>query len=251
MCKSLGVIPVKLRRVISLLLTVLLIVTSAVISVNAADTDKSETGAFANQGKYSDQIYSGNDLGFTYTKAATTWKVWSPAATQVQLKLYKTGTDRENGAGVIGTYDMTKGTSGVWSVQLSGDYKNVYYTYLVTAQNTAGKVVTNETQDIYSKAVGCNGDRSMVVDLDSTDPEGWEDDQHVLRDNLTQAAVWELHIRDFSCDKNSGISKENQGNYLAFTEGGTTLNSDTSASAVSTGIDYLVPVFTGITGKLS
>ncbi|MGN0489494.1 MAG: type I pullulanase [Ruminococcus sp.] len=230
----------KFRRVISLLLTVLLIATSAVISVNAADTDKSETGAFANQGKYSDQIYSGNDLGFTYTKTATTWKVWSPAATQVQLKLYKTGTDRENGAGVIGTYDMTKGASGVWSVQLSGDYKNVYYTYLVTAQNTAGKVVTNETQDIYSKAVGCNGDRSMVVDLDSTDPEGWEDDQHVLRDNLTQAAVWELHIRDFSCDVNSGISKENQGRYLAFTEGGTTLNSDTSASAVSTGIDYLV-----------
>lgn len=230
----------KSKRIISLLLTILLIATSAVVTVNAADTNKSETGAFANQGKYSDQIYSGNDLGFTYTKSATTWKVWSPAATQVQLKLYKTGTDRENGAGVIGTYNMTKGSSGVWSVQLTGDYKNVYYTYLVTAKNTAGKVVTNETQDIYSKAVGCNGDRSMVVDLDSTDPEGWADDKHVLRDNLTQSAVWELHIRDFSCDKNSGISEKNQGKYLAFTEGGTTLNSDTSASAISTGIDYLV-----------
>ncbi|MDD6847553.1 MAG: type I pullulanase [Oscillospiraceae bacterium] len=230
----------KSKKVISLILAVLILVTSAVITVGAADTSKSETGAFFNQGKYSDQIYSGNDLGCTYTKSATTWKVWSPAATKVQLKLYKTGTDRENGAGVIGTYDMTKGSQGVWSIQLTGDYKNIYYTYLVTAANTNGQVETKETQDIYSKAVGCNGDRSMVVDLDSTDPEGWKNDKHVLRDNLTQSAVWELHIRDFSCDPNSGISEKNRGNYLAFTEGGTKLNSDTSANAISTGIDYLV-----------
>ena len=230
----------KSKKVISLFLAVLILVTSAVITVGAADTSKSETGAFFNQGKYSDQIYSGNDLGCTYTKSATTWKLWSPAANKVQLKLYKTGTDRENGAGVIGTYDMTKGSQGVWSIQLTGDYKNIYYTYLVTAANTNGQVETKETQDIYSKAVGCNGDRSMVVDLDSTDPEGWENDKHVLRDNLTQSAVWELHIRDFSCDPNSGISEKNRGNYLAFTEGGTKLNSDTSANAISTGIDYLV-----------
>jgi type I pullulanase len=232
---------VKSRRLLSLLLTVLMIVTSVAISANAADTDSTQTGAsFYNEGKYSDQVYSGSDLGFTYTKSATTWKVWSPPATKVQLKLYKTGTDRENGAGVIGTYDMTKGTSSVWSVKLTGDYKDVYYTYLVTAPNTSGTTVTNETQDIYSKAVGANGERSMVVDLDSTDPEGWDDDEHVLNDNLTQSAIWELHIRDFSCDTNSGISEENQGKYLAFTEGGTTLKSDTSAEAVSTGIDYLV-----------
>lgn len=36
------------------------------------------------------------------------------------------------------------------------------------------------------------------------------------------------------------MSEDNKGKYLAFAEGGTTLNSDTSSSAVSTGIDYLV-----------
>ena len=40
--------------------------------------------------------------------------------------------------------------------------------------------------------------------------------------------------------QNSGVSEDNKGKYLAFAEGGTTLNSDTSSSAVSTGIDYLV-----------
>lgn len=240
MCKSLGVDFVKSRRVFSLFLAVVILATSAVISVNAADTDNSETGSYYNQNLYSDQVYSGDDLGCTYTSSATTWKVWSPAATAVQLKLYNTGTDRENGAGVIGTYDMSEGSSSVWSITLSGDYKNVYYTYLVTAPDTSGTVVTNETQDVYSKAVGANGDRSMVVDLDSTDPDGWDDDEHVLNDNLTQSAVWELHIRDFSCDTDSGISEENQGNYLAFTEGGTTITSDASGETISTGIDYLV-----------
>ena len=49
----------------------------------------------------------------------------------------------------------------------------------------------------------------------------------------------------FSVSKNSGVSEDNKGKYLAFAEGGTTLNSDTSSSAVSTGIDYvqLMPVY--------
>lgn len=219
----------------------LLLICSAFVTANAVTVEDNSTGAnFYNHNKYSTMIYNGNDLGFTYTPSQTTFKVWSPEATKVEVKLYKTGTDRENGAGVIGTYPLTKGSQGVWSTVLKGDYKNVYYTYLVTAKNTNGTVVTNETQDIYSKAVGCNGDRSMVVDLDSTDPEGWDQDQHVFQTNMTKSAIWELHIRDFSCDPNSGISAENQGKYLAFTEGGTKLKTGTSSSDISTGIDYLV-----------
>ena len=80
----------------------------------------------------------------------------------------------------------------------------------------------------------------MVVDLDSTDPSGWSDDKHVLFNSASEAAVWEVHVRDFSVSKNSGVSEDNKGKDLAFAEGGTTLNSDTSSSAVSTGIDYLV-----------
>ena len=140
------------------------------------------------------------------------------------------------GAKVLGTYDLTVGSNYVWSVTLEGDYKNVYYTYLVTAEDMFGNVVTNETQDVYSKAVGVNGNRSMVVDLDSTDPEGWADDTHVCHSNKTEAAVWEIHIRDFSCDPDSGVSEENQGKYLAFSEGGTSYKNQGSTA---TGIDYL------------
>ncbi len=61
-----------------------------------------------------------------------------------------------------------------------------------------------------------------------------------LFNSASEAAVWEVHVRDFSVSKNSGVSEDNKGKFLAFAEGGTTLNSDTSSSAVSTGIDYLV-----------
>lgn len=230
----------KMRKVIALVLAIALLAATAVVSSNAAVTEESTSeAAYYNLNKYSSQVYNGNDLGAVYSPESTTWKVWSPGASSVQLKIYRTGSDSESGAGVVGVYDLAKNASfssnGVWELTLAGDYKNLYYTYLVTCNG-----VTQETQDVYSKATGVNGDRSMVVDLDSTDPDGWETDKHVLFDDMTEAAVWEVHIRDFSIADNSGISDVNKGKYLAFTEGGTTLNSDTSAGAVKTGIDYLV-----------
>lgn len=76
----------------------------------------------------------------------------------------------------------------------------------------------------------------MVCDLDSTDPEGWENDHHVLLDESTDSAVWELHVKDFSYDPASGVSEANRGKYMAFTETGTTLNGEGN---ISTCIDYL------------
>ena len=227
----------KLRRIMSIILAAVLLATTAVVAANAADTSVADTGAYVNKSLYSSSVYNGEDLGATYTPSATTWKVWSPAATKIQVKLYKTGSDRENGAGVIGTYDLTKGSNDVWSYTKSGDCKNIYYTYLVTAKNALGNVVTNETQDVYSKALGVNGNRSMVVDLDSTDPEGWDSDKHVTFDTKTRSAVWELHIRDFSADPDSGVSEEHQGMYLAFTEGGTTYKNEGN---FATCMDYIV-----------
>lgn len=60
-------------------------------------------------------------------------------------------------------------TTGVWSVTINGDLLNKYYTYSVTHGKT-----TKETADVYAKACGVNGQRSMVVDLSTTNPDGWE-----------------------------------------------------------------------------
>lgn len=231
----------KLRKALSLLLAAIMASSAATMAVDAVTVDDGSVsyGSYSNASfleTYAKSAYNEQGLGSNYSPDSTTWKTWSPEATGIKLKLYKTGSDNESGAGVIGTYDLTKdSTTGVWSTTLTGDYKNVYYTYLVTVNGS-----TNETQDVYSKAAGVNGSRSMVVDLDSTDPEGWSTDNHVLFDYAQEAVVWEVHVRDFSASSSSGVSTANKGKYLAFTEGGTTLNSDTSEDAVSTGIDYLV-----------
>lgn len=174
--------------------------------------------------------YSGDDLGCTYTKEKTTFKVWSPLATSVTLCRYATGSDSEPGKKSLGTVEMKKGDKGVWSCTVDGDIVNTYYTYKVTAN---GK--TKEAVDIYAKAAGVNGDRAMVVDLDSTDPDNWDDNYKREKTQLSDINVWEVHIRDFSIDVSSGVSEENRGKYKAFTEHTTVDGKGKVASCV----DYL------------
>lgn len=177
--------------------------------------------------------YSGNDLGASYSKKATTFKVWSPNAASVRVNIFEHGSDNEGDAGSIMSRAMSLDkTTGVWSVTINGDLLNKYYTYSVTHGKT-----TKETADVYAKACGVNGQRSMVVDLSTTNPDGWENDKHVLVQNQTDASVWEISVADFSSSESSGVSEANRGKYLAFTEGGTTVNGVQGAS--STCVDYL------------
>ena len=164
--------------------------------------------------------------------------VWAPVATKITLKRYATGSDEETGAMSLGDHPMTKNDStGVWSVTVEGDLVNTYYTYEITTPDVMGKnPQTHETQDIYSYAVGVNGDRSMVVNYDSTDPEGWDQDTHVLLANPTDSFVWEVHVKDFSYDPSSGVKDEYRGKYLAFTQTGTTVN---GKGGMPTCVDYL------------
>lgn len=177
--------------------------------------------------------YSGNDLGPSYSKKATTFKVWSPNAASVRVNIFEHGSDNEGDAGSIMSRAMSLDkTTGVWSVTINGDLLNKYYTYSVTHGKT-----TKETADVYAKACGVNGQRSMVVDLSTTNPDGWENDKHVLVQNQTDASVWEISVADFSSSESSGVSEANRGKYLAFTEEGTTVNGVQGAS--STCVDYL------------
>lgn len=177
--------------------------------------------------------YSGNDLGASYSKKATTFKVWSPNAVSVRVNIFEHGSDNEGDAGSIMSRAMSLDkTTGVWSVTINGDLLNKYYTYSVTHGKT-----TKETADVYAKACGVNGQRSMVVDLSTTNPDGWENDKHVLVQNQTDASVWEISVADFSSSESSGVSEANRGKYLAFTEEGTTVNGVQGAS--STCVDYL------------
>lgn len=203
----------------------------------AADVSAAEKKTVTDYQAYAANLdksaYSGNDLGASYSKKATTFKVWSPNAASVRVNIFEHGSDNEGDAGSIMSRAMSLDkTTGVWSVTINGDLLNKYYTYSVTHGKT-----TKETADVYAKACGVNGQRSMVVDLSTTNPDGWENDKHVLIQNQTDASVWEISVADFSSSESSGVSEANRGKYLAFTEEGTTVNGVQGAS--STCVDYL------------
>lgn len=202
----------------------------------ASDKEKTESQKI-NYHEYAANLdktkYSGNDLGSTYSKDSTTFKLWSPNAKSVKVNLYEHGSDSEGDAGsfLTKTLSLDKKT-GVWSVKIDGDYAGKYYTYTVKHGDDV-----KETYDIYAKGCGVNGKRSMIVDFSKTNPEGWENDQHILVSSSTHASVWEVSVADFSSSESSGVSPDNRGKFLAFTENGTTVNG--IQGGTSTCIDYL------------
>ena len=170
--------------------------------------------------------YEGDDLGAVWTKNATTFRVWAPTATAVKINLYETGDYRVND--LKEQIEMTPDINGTWIATVEGDLHGTYYTYLVDVDGT-----TNEACDPYARAVGVNGKRAMVIDLDSTDPEGWENDTDPHYGNtITEAIIYELHVRDLSVDENSGIT--NKGKFLGLIETGTT-----TPQGIPTGLDHI------------
>ncbi len=177
--------------------------------------------------RFADEFtYNGNDLGATWTESATTFRVWAPTAKAVKVNLYTAG----NGDTGIGSYAMTADVNGTWLYTFQGDLQGKYYTYTVTVDGEDA-----EACDPYARTTGVNGQRGMIIDLDSTDPENWgeyENPNPVA--SYTDAIIYELHVRDFSIDDSSGIKDEWQGKFLGLTQTGTT-----NSAGNSTGLDYL------------
>lgn len=170
--------------------------------------------------------YSGNDLGATWTSEKTSFRVWAPTATSVKVNLYESGT--KGTEDLIEQLEMTADVNGTWVAEKEGDLNGTYYTYVVEV----GEEV-NEACDPYARTTGVNGDRAMVIDLASTNPEGWDTDVDPnAGKTYNDAIIYELHVRDLSTDENSGIT--NVGKYLGLIETGTK-----TPSGIATGLDHI------------
>ncbi len=181
--------------------------------------------------------YSGN-LGAIYSNSSTTFKLWAPISESVTLNLYEFG-HRENQVdynSIPGTntpyetHPLTYTSKGVWEVTIIGDLHGVYYTFSVT-----NGTVTNEVSDPYAFSAGINGKRSMVVDFERLNPEGWDD--LVIPDTIesyNDSIIYELHIRDFTTHPTWNGTEEYRGKFLGLAEKGTSYN------GVTTGLDHII-----------
>ncbi len=170
--------------------------------------------------------YPGNDLGAVWTPSKTVFRLWAPTAEAVAVNLYKSGTAGTDD--LLEQLEMTPDVHGTWVAEKQGNLNGVYYTYQVSVDDK-----TTEACDPYARTTGVNGHRAMVIDLDATNPEGWDVDTNPhAGENITDAVIYELHVRDLSMDENSGIT--HRGKFLGVAETGTT-----NPQGLPTGLDHI------------
>ena len=169
-------------------------------------------------------VRSGSLTEMEYTPQATRFSVWVPTADEVRLMLYEEGEGGHASQSVV----MEAGEEGVWNAQVEGDLLGKFYTFNVKVGNRW----LGDTPGINAKAVGVNGRRAAIIDMRTTDPEGWSEDQRPPLKSPADIVIYEMHHRDFSISPTSGI--EHKGKYLALTEEGTR-----SPEGLATGIDHL------------
>ena len=169
-------------------------------------------------------VYDGDDLGVIWKVNEVNINVWSPTATDVSFQLYKAG----NGGNPLKVIALKKQIKGNWTYKLAGNWEGYYYTFKIKYKNTW----LNEVPDPYAKAVGVNGNRGMIVNLENTNPDLWAFDKSPELKYQTDAVIYELHVRDASIHPQSGIV--NKGKFLGLTEVGTK-----SPMGLPTGLDYI------------
>ncbi len=159
-----------------------------------------------------------------YSPTETKFSLWSPVAEEVKVLLYESGHE----GSAYHTIPMVMNEDGTWTTSIKEDLNGKFYAFNVKVD---GKWL-GDTPGIMAKAVGVNGKRAAILDLDTTDPEGWENDVRPEIKNFADIVIYEMHHRDFSIDQLSGIN--NKGKFIAMTEEGTK-----SAEGEKTGIDHL------------
>lgn len=160
--------------------------------------------------------YPGDDLGAVYGPQETSIKLWAPTAKDVRVCLFN---DATNAACRI--FPMTRSRDGVWSASLKGDLDGKYYLYeIIQPAAGSGKRAVCRVNDPYARGCSANTGRTLIYDSRKTDPDGWAKDHFVTLRNNVDAVLYEAHIRDFSINRNSGISDDCRGKYLGMVQEG-------------------------------
>ena len=137
----------------------------------------------------------------SYSPKQTTFKLNAPK--KPTLRIYEAG----RGGKVEKKIKMKQTSKNVWETTISGDLKGKFYTF---------DIGRGETPGVFAKAVGINGKRGAIVDMQTTNPSGWNSDRRLTLRSPADLIIYEMHHRDFSIDASSGLV--NKGKFLALTE---------------------------------
>ncbi len=160
--------------------------------------------------------YDGDDLGFTYHKNATTFKVWTPVAKEISVILLKEDGEEK--------HPMRYKNQGVWQIRIEGDLEG--QAYLLEAYLNGERKRFNDPYAISSRS---NGKANYIIDKTRLKPQ--KHPRPFTSHHPTNAIIYEVSVRDFSM----GLDlKEERGTFNAFVKEG--LKSENNAPI---GFDYL------------
>ena len=143
------------------------------------------------------------ELGFNYNKGYTFFKIYAPKINSVKLLLYENYNDVR-----YQSVNMYK-NGEYFEVKVEGDLDGIYYKYQLDEKF--------EIVDPFCKASSINSLKSCVIDLNSTNPDGFIHEEYEVA-NRNEAIVYELSIKDYSSDISSKIRDDYRGKFLGLIE---------------------------------
>ena len=147
------------------------------------------------------------ELGPAWSPQQTAFRTWSPVSSRVELLIYETADADEP----VRAIDLDRGERGLWETSVAGDLDGVYYQYRF---HRLGNVVT--APDVHAFAATADSRRSMVVDLDRTNPEGFASHEPPVLARPTDEMIYEIHVRDYSI-RDPNVPEAHRGRYLGLT----------------------------------
>ncbi|MFM7260579.1 MAG: pullulanase-associated domain-containing protein, partial [bacterium] len=162
-------------------------------------------------------------LGAFVADGKTTFTTWSPVANAVDLLLF----DR-NASEPTRTIALTRGAKGVWSTTVADDLHGTPYRYRFRAYGE-----TREAPDMHGFAANADSSRTVVVNLDRLEPEGFDATPQPKIAHATDEIIYEIHVRDFSA-RDPRADDAVRGTYLGLVHA-----APATADAPSSGLDHL------------
>lgn len=156
------------------------------------------------------------NLGATYTKQYTEFRVFAPNREKIDLLItddYRKIRKEK--------YSMIKKEFDIFYCKIEKDLDGFFYSYLVEDKY--------EVTDPYSKASSINSIMSAVVDFDKINPRDFG--KKFKANKEEDAIIYELNVKDFTANKNSNVKY--RGKYLGLAE------KNTKFEGESTGISHL------------
>lgn len=180
------------------------------------------------------------ELGCQVSEEETSFKLWSPTATTVQVVVYESAS---NDAPILKSYEMQRGNSysyshkdntiGVWNLTVPESLAGRAYQYQIDFPHHQSL-----TRDPYTIATSPDGKRSAILSEKERQVEGFEvkngTEATWRLENPCQAVVYEMHIRDLTKSETSGLAPELRGTFLGAAQTGTV-----NHFGQSTAFDYI------------